>query len=48
MHWSEVSDRYFEYPPLEDKKNILSLNEGNTPLIRARWIEVTVEKEVKE
>lgn len=34
-----VIDNYFSYLPVKDRKNIISLNEGNTPLIRARNIE---------
>lgn len=39
MKWKGVLDRYFDYLPLNDRDNIVSLNEGNTPLIRARNVE---------
>lgn len=39
MEWKGVLDRYFDYLPVESRKNIVSLSEGNTPLIRARSIE---------
>jgi len=34
-----VINNYFSYLPIKDKRNIVTLNEGNTPLIRARNIE---------
>ena len=34
-----VIERYKKYLPITDKTPIISLNEGNTPLIRARYIE---------
>jgi len=39
MEWKGVLNRYFDYLPVESRKNIVSLSEGNTPLIRARSIE---------
>lgn len=37
-----VIERYKEYLPVTDKTPIISLEEGNTPLIRARYIETLV------
>ncbi|NLZ52290.1 MAG: threonine synthase [Thermoanaerobacteraceae bacterium] len=34
-----IINNYFSYLPVKDKKNIITLNEGNTPLIRAKNIE---------
>ncbi|MFB6214330.1 MAG: threonine synthase, partial [Candidatus Bipolaricaulia bacterium] len=39
MEWNGVLDRYFDRLPIEKRENIVSLNEGNTPLIRAKKIE---------
>lgn len=34
-----IIERYFDYLPVKDKKNIVTLSEGNTPLIRAYNLE---------
>ncbi|GAQ26031.1 threonine synthase [Tepidanaerobacter syntrophicus] len=34
-----VINNYFSYLPISDKKNIITLNEGNTPLLRAKNLE---------
>src|SRR4030043_524229 len=34
-----IIERYKEYLPITDRTPIITLNEGNTPLIRARYIE---------
>ncbi|KYO66726.1 threonine synthase [Thermovenabulum gondwanense] len=34
-----IIERYFDYLPVKEKKNIVTLNEGNTPLIRAYNLE---------
>jgi len=39
QNWKGVLDRYFDYLPLENEKNIVSLQEGNTPLLRAKNLE---------
>ncbi|MGB2706186.1 MAG: threonine synthase [Candidatus Omnitrophota bacterium] len=39
-----VIERYRDYLPVTDKTPVISLNEGNTPLIRARHIEGIVGK----
>ncbi len=36
MHWEGVIRHYWEYLPLEREKNVVTLLEGNTPLIPAR------------
>jgi len=33
MHWQGVIKKYWEYLPVSDKTPVVSLNEGNTPLI---------------
>jgi threonine synthase len=35
MLYKGVIDRYFDHLPLDDRKNIVTLTEGNTPLIKA-------------
>ena len=47
MPWKGVLDRYFDYLPVENRNNIVSLNEGNSPLIRAKTIEEKIEDELK-
>lgn len=39
LSWKGVLDRYFDYLPVKDRKNIVTLCEGNTPLIRAKSLE---------
>ena len=36
MRWQGVIDKYREYLPVTDKTPVVTLNEGNTPLIEAR------------
>jgi len=38
MRWEGVLKAYKEYLPITDKTPMLSLNEGNTPLIHAKYI----------
>lgn len=47
MEWKGVLDRYFDHLPIENRKNIVSLNEGNTPLIRASSIEEKLEDDLE-
>jgi len=47
MLWTGVIEQYYEYLPIEDKKYIVSLKEGNTPLIRAKQVEKEVGGDVK-
>jgi len=36
MHWEGVIRHYWDYLPLNDERNVVTLLEGNTPLIPAR------------
>lgn len=36
--WKGLINKYKNYLPVENEQNIVSLNEGNTPLIRADWL----------
>ncbi|MFW6104685.1 MAG: threonine synthase [Candidatus Bipolaricaulota bacterium] len=47
MEWNGVLDRYFKYLPVTERKNIVSLSEGNSPLIRAKNIEKTLNDKLK-
>ncbi len=47
MEWNGVLDRYFNHLPLEEREHIVSLNEGNTPLIRANNIEEKLEDDLE-
>jgi threonine synthase len=47
MLWTGIIDQYYEYLPIKDKKYIVSLNEGNTPLIRALQAEREMGGKVK-
>lgn len=47
MQWKGVLDRYFDHLPLESRENIVSLNEGDTPLIRAESIEEKLEDDLE-
>ncbi|TYP54911.1 threonine synthase [Thermosediminibacter litoriperuensis] len=38
-NYNGIIDRYFEHLPIKDRANIITLKEGNTPLIRAHNIE---------
>jgi threonine synthase len=42
MRWQGVIDKYRAYLPITDKTPIVTLNEGNTPLIQARILSGTV------
>ncbi|MGB9596387.1 MAG: pyridoxal-phosphate dependent enzyme, partial [Candidatus Poribacteria bacterium] len=35
MEWKGIIDKYRNYLPVTDKTPIITLNEGNTPLIKA-------------
>lgn len=37
--WQGLINRYFDFLPIQKRENIVTLNEGNTPLIRAEKIE---------
>jgi len=39
MIWRGIVHQYLSYLPLEDKQHIVTLNEGNTPLIRSPYLE---------
>jgi len=47
MAWKGVLDKYFDYLPVEDRENIVSLNEGDTPLIRAKSLENSLEDDLE-
>lgn len=47
MPWKGVLDSYFDYLPVNDRDNIVSLNEGNTPLIRAKNVEGVLEDDLE-
>ena len=47
MEWKGVLDKYFNHLPIESRENIVSLNEGNTPLIRAESIEDKLEDDLE-
>lgn len=47
MKWQGVLHKYFDYLPLEDRDNIVSLTEGNTPLIRAKNVEDDLEDDLE-
>ncbi len=36
--WKGLINKYKNYLPVKDDQNIVTLNEGNTPLIRANWL----------
>lgn len=42
MNWHGVIDRYREYLPFSDDVSIVTLNEGNTPLIEAKRLAETL------
>lgn len=42
-----VINNYFSYLPIKDKKNIITLNEGNTPLLRAKNLEEYLDTRAK-
>lgn len=44
MQWKGVLNQYFDYLPVNDRENVVSLTEGNTPLIRAE----NIEKQLKD
>lgn len=41
--WQGIIAHYREFLPVNEKTPVITLNEGNTPLIRARWIERMVD-----
>ena len=45
--WQGIIDRYREFLPVTDKTPIISLNEGNTPLIYAQSLSKKLGKEIK-
>jgi len=42
MAWRGVIHQYKSFLPLEDERHIVTLNEGNTPLIRSGFLEQTL------
>lgn len=42
VRWQGIIAHYREFLPVNEKTPIITLHEGNTPLIRARWIEQMV------
>ena len=47
MEWKGVLDRYFDHLPIEKRENIVSLSEGNSPLIRANNLEAEIEDDLE-
>ena len=47
MNWCGVLDHYFSYLPVENRDNIVSLNEGNTPLIKASNLAESLEDDIE-
>ncbi len=39
MRWKGLIDRYMDYLPVTDKTPVITLNEGNTPLIYAERLQ---------
>ena len=47
MKWSGIIRRYREFLPIERDENIVSLNEGNTPLIESKRLRDYINKDIK-
>ncbi len=47
MMWQGVIKKYLKFLPVKDKSKIVTLNEGNTPLISARNINNLIGKNIK-
>lgn len=47
MSWKGIIERYREYLPFVDPKAIITLHEGNTPLIRARRLETLFDQNLQ-
>jgi len=47
MSWKGIIERYKDYLPSLDPKAIITLHEGNTPLIRARRLETLFDHDLK-
>jgi threonine synthase len=45
--WRGLINRYFDFLPIQKRENIVTLNEGNTPLIRAAKIEKILNLDVE-
>jgi len=45
--WQGLINRYFDFLPIQKRENIVTLNEGNTPLIRAEKIEKMLNLDVE-
>lgn len=46
MNWQGIIHRYREFLPVTDKTPIVSLNEGNTPLIRSHYLSQAISLDV--
>ena len=47
MMWQGVIKKYLKFLPVKDESKIVTLNEGNTPLIPAKYINTLIGKNVK-
>ncbi len=47
LRWQGVIAHYREFLPITDQTPIVSLHEGNTPLLRARWLERLVNERLE-
>ncbi len=47
MMWQGVIKKYFKYLPVKDESKIVTLNEGNTPLIPSKYINTLIGKNIK-
>ncbi len=47
MHWEGVIRHYWEYLPLKDEKHVVTLLEGNTPLIPAENLAAAIGLEIE-
>ena len=47
MHWEGVIRHYWEYLPLEEEKHVVTLLEGNTPLIPAKNLAAVIGLEIE-
>lgn len=45
--WQGVIARYHKFLPVTDKTPIITLHEGNTPLLRARWLERMLDEKME-
>ena len=47
MMWQGVIKKYLKYLPVKDESKIVTLNEGNTPLIPSKYINTLIGKNIK-